>query len=183
MNLPAVSIAVTIVLGLAGYLATYLNNLAMARRKERLELVSKRINEFYGPLYLSSKASAIAYQAFKLRLAGLPREAEAGAASDGDTPTMREWRLWVAEVLMPLNQEQERRILNSAHLILEQEVPDCLLKFLAHVAAWRAILKKWESGDFSEQFSVVAYPAELGDYAAVAFAKLKTEQLRLIGRG
>jgi phage gp29-like protein len=95
---------------------------------------------------------------------------------------MREWRLWVAEVLMPMNLSQEKIILNSAHLIREQEVPECLLNFVAHIAAWKAVLKKWEVGDFSEQFSLVAYPTEVADYAASAYRELKAEQLRLIGR-
>lgn len=179
MNLTAVSIGVTLLLGFAGYAAAYLNNLALARRKERLELVTKQINEFYGPLYLSSKASAIAYQAFKLTLGITPTE---GFSANGDTPTMREWRLWVTEVLMPMNLQQEQIIIGNAHLIREQEVPECLLRFVAHIATWKAVLKKWERGDHSQQFAAVPYPADVADYAAAAYAALKAEQLRLIGR-
>ena len=180
MNLTYLSLLITVLLAFGGYLATYLNNLALARRRERLELVSKQLNEFYGPLYLSSKASGIAYQAFKKKLGLVAKEGFTPTAS-GDTPTMQEWRLWVVEVLMPMNVAQETIILRSAHLIREREVPECLLNFVAHIAAWKAVLKKWESGEYSEQFSVVPYPAEVAEYAAIAYRELKTEQLQLIG--
>ena len=180
MNIAYLSLSITIVLAFLGYLATYANNLALSRRKERLELVSKQLNEFYGPLYLASRASGIAYQAFKTKVGIVSKKSITPDAS-GDTPAMREWRLWVVEVLMPLNVSQETIILRSAHLIREQEVPECLLNFVAHIAAWKAVLKKWEAGEYSEQFSVVRYPADVADYSANAYRELKAEQLRLIG--
>lgn len=180
MNLAYLSLSVTVALALVGYLATYANNLVLARRRERLELISKQLNEFYGPLYLSSKASAIAFQAFKKKLGIVAKESFAPDAT-GDTPTLKEWRLWVTQVLMPMNLGQEVIILKSAHLIREQEVPECLLNFVAHIAAWKAVLGKWEAGEYAEQFSVVPYPAEVAEYASLAYRELKAEQLRLIG--
>ena len=181
MEIAYLSLSITVALAFVGYIATYANNLALARRRERLELVSKQLNEFYGPLYLSSKASAIAYHAFKKKLGFVAKDGFTPDAS-GDTPTMQEWRLWVTEVLMPMNLTQEAIILRSAHLIREQEVPECLLTFVAHIAAWKAILKKWQAGEYSDQFSVVPYPSEVAEYAALAYRELKTEQLQLIGR-
>ena len=52
----------------------------------------------------------------------------------------------------------------------------------SHIAAWKAVLKKWEAGEYSEQFSVVPYPPEVAEYAALAYRELKAEQLQLIGR-
>ncbi|WP_137937707.1 hypothetical protein [Chitinivorax sp. B] len=181
MNFALLSLAASVFLAFAGYLATYLNALALARRKERLELVSKQLNEFYGPLYLSCKASEIAYHAFQLKVRGVAA-AEQTMEMSMDTATMKEWRLWVTTVLMPMNQTLEAIVLRGAHLIQEAEVPPCLLRFIAHVAAWKAVLKKWEDSDFTEQFSVIAYPNELVVYAADRYAALKAEQLKLIGR-
>jgi hypothetical protein len=39
----------TIVLAFIGYLATFLSARMLARRKDELDLVNKRLNEFYGP--------------------------------------------------------------------------------------------------------------------------------------
>lgn len=82
---------------------------------------------------------------------------------------------------MPMNLVQEQIVLKSAHLIREPEVPDCLLQFSAHISAWKAVLKKWEGGDYSEQFSLIPYPQSVVDYVSTAFRDLKAEQLRLMG--
>ena len=49
-------------LAFAGYLVTFLSTRMMARRADRLRLVNKRLNEFYGPLYVASQAGNIAYR-------------------------------------------------------------------------------------------------------------------------
>lgn len=182
MDIAYISLATTVALALVGYLAAYANSLLLARRRERLELVSRQINEFYGPLYLSTQASAIAYAAMREKLAATHRPGYSISAADGDTPAMREWRLWVTEVLMPMNAIQEKLVLHSAHLIREQEVPACLLQLVAHIAAWKAVIKKWDEGNLAEQFALIPYPTQVSDYAAQAFRALKTEQLALIGK-
>ncbi|MGW8394597.1 hypothetical protein [Pseudoduganella sp. HUAS MS19] len=182
MEIAYISLATTVAVAFVGYLATYTNNLLLARRRERLDLVSRQLNEFYGPLYLSTRASAIAYSAMTAKLGATFRQGFPLSSTDGDTPAMREWRLWVLEVLMPMNATQEKLILNSAHLIREHEVPDCLLQLIAHIAAWKAVIKKWNEGNIAEQFALIPYPAKVSEYAAEAFRSLKAEQLALIGK-
>ena len=63
MSTQIVSLVITVILALTGYIATYANNLRLARRKERLDLINKRIDEFYGPLYVASQAGYIAWRA------------------------------------------------------------------------------------------------------------------------
>jgi hypothetical protein len=53
----------TIILAFAGYLMTFLSARMLARRRDKLRLVNKRLNEFYGPLYVASEAGNIAYRA------------------------------------------------------------------------------------------------------------------------
>src|SRR5260370_42523852 len=60
-NLPVVSVVITVSLAFLGYLATYLNARMLARKKDRLELVNKRLNEFYGPLFVATQAGQIAF--------------------------------------------------------------------------------------------------------------------------
>ena len=52
----------TIILAFAGYLVTFLSARMLARRRDKLRLVNKRLNEFYGPLYVASEAGNIAYR-------------------------------------------------------------------------------------------------------------------------
>lgn len=57
-----VSLIVTVLLAFVGYLVTYLYSLKLSKRKEQLELIDKRIKDFYGPLYISTQASRISYK-------------------------------------------------------------------------------------------------------------------------
>ena len=70
MDLPTYSVPtvlqnaamLTIILAFAGYVMTFLSARMLARRRDRLRLVNKRLNEFYGPLYVASQAGHIAYR-------------------------------------------------------------------------------------------------------------------------
>lgn len=179
MSNEMLSLVITVTLAFAGYFATYLNNLRLSKRAEQLDLINKRIKEFYGPLYVASEAGRIAYETL---LAKLGKE----AVFDPDFPPteeeLKEWRIWSKKVFFPINEFQEKLILEKAYLIREEEVPECLLHFVAHVSAYKAILEKWESGDFSENAPALDFPVELAEYAANSYRELKAEQLKLIGK-
>ncbi len=93
-----------------------------------------------------------------------------------------EWRIWVENIFMPLNERILNLIINNTHLIGEAEVPFCLLSFIAHISGNKAIIKKWESGDFSEAIFPFQYPRDLKDYAESSYLELKKVQLRLLGK-
>jgi hypothetical protein len=179
LYLPTISLLVTALLAFTGWLVTYWNARELARRKERLDLSNKRLNEFYGPLYVATSAGAIAYRALLNKL---------GHTDDifgkGKQPTeqeMIEWFAWMKHVFMPLNEICEKVIIHNAYLVREQEMPECLLAFVTHVVGYRAVLAKWEKGDLSEPYSLTAFPARLDQYAAHSYAQLKTDQAELIG--
>src|SRR3984957_7366238 len=75
MDLPSYSVPtvlqnaaiLTILLAFAGYLMTFLSARMLARRRDKLKLVNKRLNEFYGPLYVASEAGNIAYRSLLKR--------------------------------------------------------------------------------------------------------------------
>jgi len=177
-NLAAITVVVTVTLAFLGYIATYLNARVLAKKKDRLELVTQRLNEFYGPLYVATRASKTAYETL-LRKHGkkhtiFERDREPSAA------LLEEWILWMTTVFMPLNEVIERIIIEKAHLIIEERMPDCLLMFVTHVVSHRAILARWGRGDFSERQPLMAFPVALNDYAARSYATLKHEQVRLL---
>lgn len=179
MTEQSITILVGIALALCGYFATYLNNLVAERRREKLSLINKQITSFYGPLYVISVVGRTAYEALIEKL---------GRHHDPDLQTrladneFSEWRLWIMHVFMPMNLWCERILLENAHLLREREMPRCILQFITHVSAYKAVVKKWESGDFAERFSLVDFPEDLGNYATIAYQELKAEQLRLVGK-
>jgi hypothetical protein len=178
MDLQVVSLIVTILLALFGYLITHLLQLQQTKRKEQLELINKRLDEFYGPLFIASQASGIALGSFfdNATLQSSVRDKNA-TVRDQDS----EWRTWVKNVFMPLNEICEKVIIEKAYLIRETETPACLLQLVAHVSAYKALLKKWEQGDYSEKFALISFPDDLNEYASTSYKELKAEQSRLIG--
>jgi hypothetical protein len=172
---------VTICLALLGYFATYFNNLRLARRADKLKFVTTQIDELYGPLYVVTQSGQILFSALHakgLRVGRIVIDQDAPDTSD----QISDWRIWIEEVFQPLNEQLEQIIINKAHLIIEEEMPQCLKRFLAHTAGYKAVIKKWQLGDFTESASVISYPVEIEDYAEKSYLMLKEKQKKLIGR-
>jgi hypothetical protein len=165
--------ALTILLALLGYLATAWSARMLARRKDKLEQVNRRLNEFYGPLYVASQAGNIAYRSL-LKKQG---KTQSFPILDGE---MKEWMLWMTTIFMPLNDVREKIIIEKASLIIEEQMPKCLLDFVTHVVGYKAVVAKWAEGDFSERRSTIGWPPEFDIYVERSYAALKAQQTRLL---
>ena len=93
---------------------------------------------------------------------------------------MKEWTLWMTTIFMPLNDIRERVIIEKAHLIVEERMPQCLLDFVTHVVGYKAVLARWTEGDYSERRSTIGWPPEFDIYVRRSYAALKAEQTRLM---
>jgi len=167
------TVILTVVLAFAGYLTTFMSARILARRKDKLELVNKRLNEFYGPLYVASQAGNIAYRSL------LKKQGKSQSFPILDSE-MKEWMLWMTTIFMPLNDVREKIIIEKAYLIVEEQMPRCLLDFVTHVVGYKAVLAKWEEGDYSERRSTIGWPPEFDSYVARSYAALKAQQTRLL---
>jgi hypothetical protein len=163
----------TIILAFAGYLVTFLSARMLARRRDKLRLVNKRLNEFYGPLYVASEAGNIAYRSL------LDRQGKLKSEPILDTE-MKDWVLWMTTIFMPLNDIREKVIIEKAHLIIEEQMPQCLLDFVTHVVGYKAVLAKWAEGDYVERRSTIGWPPEFDIYVKRSYAALKGEQTNLL---
>ena len=65
MNIDIASLIATIILAFIGYLVTYLNNLKLSQRTERLERINRQLGELYGPLFALTQSSDRAWKAFR----------------------------------------------------------------------------------------------------------------------
>ena len=179
MNFSAYSLIVTFAIALTGYFFTYWNNLRLARHQAHLHLVTQRLDEFYGPLFILTRTMTTAYRA---QLSKLGRSQ---VYEEGRTLTTAEWEdnyAWVVAVYGPLEDQLSDLIIHKAHLLREQTIPDSLLTLVAHVSVTKALLYKWKKGDHSELFPAIDFPyAEMSTYAEASYAELKAEQLRLLG--
>ena len=116
----------TVVVALTGYFITFLSAHMLARRRDKLKLVNKRLNEFYGPLYVASEAGNIAYRS----LLAKQGKAQSEPIRDED---LKEWVLWMRTIFIPLIQVREKIIIEKAHLIVEEMMPQCVLDFVTVV--------------------------------------------------
>jgi len=163
----------TVVLAFLGYFATFLSARMLARRKDKLELVNRRLNEFYGPLYVASQAGNIAYRSL------LKKQGKSQSFPILDSE-MKEWVLWMTTIFMPLNDVREKIIIEKAYLIVEEQMPHCLLDFVTHVVGYKAVLAKWADGDYSERRSTIGWPPEFDIYVERSYAALKAQQTYLL---
>lgn len=165
--------ALTVMLAFAGYLVTFLSSRMMARRADMLKLVNMRLNEFYGPLYVASQAGNIAYRSL------LKKQGKTQSFPILDEE-LEEWVLWMQTIFMPLNDIRERIIIEKAYLIIEEEMPRCLLDFVTHVVGYKAIMARWAEGDYSDRRSTIGWPPEFDGYVERSYKALKAQQMELI---
>jgi hypothetical protein len=170
--------SITIALAATGYVATYLNSVRLENRKSRLKYISDQIQYLYGPLFSLTQASGRAWVSFRSRCR--PGKAFFGQGSPPTEGELKEWRLWMSEVFMPLNLQMEKVIIENAHLIEGAGMPKSFQELLAHVEVYRAVLKKWELNDVSEHASYLNFPADLSSYVGTVFAALLERQTRII---
>jgi hypothetical protein len=165
--------ALAVLLAFVGYLATAWSAKILARRKDKLELVNRRLNEFYGPLYVASQAGNIAYRSL------LKKQGKTQSFPILDSE-MKEWTLWMTTIFMPLNDVREKIIIEKAYLIVEEQMPHCLLDFVTHVVGYKAVLAKWAEKDYSERRSTIGWPPEFDAYVERSYAALKAQQTHLL---
>jgi hypothetical protein len=87
----------------------------------------------------------------------------------------------MTEVFMPFNRRMELAILENADLFEGGSFPEPFITLLAHIAAYKEVLKRWENEDFSVSLSVLDYPRDAATYVSNTFEELKLRQGRLLG--
>jgi hypothetical protein len=178
-----ITTTVTVSLAFVGYVMTYMNTLRLAQRAERLARVNRQLGEFYGPMLAMSHATHQAWDAFRLKY----RPGVGSFWNPKNPPTEEEakvYRIWMSTVFIPINVRAYELILSKADLLIESQMHESLLQFCVHVASYQAMLKRWESNDFTENKSLVRHPREqLEAYLRDSFRALKKEQAELLAKG
>jgi len=162
-----------------GWLVTRHNALQFSKRKERLELINKRLNDFYGPLYVATRAGRASYERMVAQL-GINEAAFFGNSALSEA-NLREFHHWMKNVLVPLNDVIEKAVLENAYLIIEEQMPQPITDYMEHVSTVRVTVAHWDSGNFSQKSLPMRYPEELDEYIKRAYSRLKSEQLKLLG--
>jgi hypothetical protein len=175
----ALALGIPAAVAVVGLFITYVNNLRLARRTDRLDRISRQLSEMYGPLLSLSSASGAAWREFRRKW-----RPYVGAYWGEPEPTEAErvaWRTWMCSVFLPLNRRMRDIVVEGSDLIEESSMPECLIELCGHVATYEAVVAQWQDGDYSQHTTETNFPTEeLREYATTSFARLKTEQGRLL---
>lgn len=162
-----------------GYLAKYLNDIRIAKRKDRLDRVNRQLKEFYGPLLSLTASSNATWTEFRKKY----RNHLKSYFDKNDPPTEKDleiWRTWIITVFQPLNKDMYDLILANGDLIIENNFPKPLSDLCAHYESYKPIIVQWNGSNFKEHLSLLNYPLDIIEYAEKSYNKLKKEQNRLI---
>jgi hypothetical protein len=178
-----ITLAVSIILAGAGYLATYVINLRLARRKDRLDRINRQLSDFYGPLHALIEASNRAWAELLIKIGNPISERMTFSAE-----TITTWRLWMNHVFMPLNRQMMTIVVQHADLIVDGDFPKCLEDLCAHIVCYEPVIERWKQADFDslevqDNASVIDFPhAQLKSYVESCYSSLKREQADLLLR-
>jgi hypothetical protein len=177
-NKLVITTLVTIVLAFLGYLIKYINDLTLARRKDKLDRINKQLGDFYGPLYSLLKSNQQAWRSFR------QKHKPSGSYFDQKNPPTEEqviaWRHYMKNVFMPANEKVYDIIVTKSDLLIEDDMPQCLLNLISHIVVYRAVIKNWDLGNTEENTSIINFPDDAREYVYKAFEQLKKEQFRLL---
>jgi hypothetical protein len=176
-----ITVVATILVAIGGSTAAYLNSLRIASRKDQLDHVDRQLRKLYGPLFALNHVSNIAWRAFRQKYR--PGAESYWRTDPGPTPEDEAaWRLWMSTVFMPLLLRMEEVILEHSDLIEEQDMPRCFIDLISHISAYKPVMQKWASGDYSEHVSVIRFPgAAMTAYLEPQYRILKMRQTELRG--
>jgi hypothetical protein len=175
----AIAASAAVCVAVLGALLSFIHSRQLQRRQARLERLNAQLRDFYGPLYAIFQANRIAH----LRFVDTLRPGSSALFAPDVRPLndeeLRLWRLWAESAHRHRSTPAYEVIISSAHLLIEDEMPECLLKFCAHKAGYDVLIERWKQGDYREHLSVVRHPGdELLDYLQQSFTTLKREQAR-----
>ena len=174
-----IAASAAICVAVLGALLTYIYNRRLQRRQARLARLDAQLEEFYGPLYAMFQARHKAHLRFVDVLRPGHSSLFAPEAEPLNDQELRLWRLWVETSHRHQSSPAYDVIITRAHLLIEDEVPECLLEFCAHKAGYDVLIERWKQGDFAEHLSVVRHPGDvLHSYLQQSFTRLKHEQAR-----
>lgn len=184
MSTTTITVLVGIFLALAGYLATYVSNRLLAQRQAQLERINSQLNSLYGPLLADQALSKAAWKAYEEMAEG--KWWDEGRPPDDEQSA--QWQALMAKVFQPTNRRMVECVKANAALLVEDDMPECLINLAAHSAAYDILTVRWARPQFvaTRREDLVVprkFPGEeLEKYVRGSFTKLKHDQLELLGK-
>jgi len=165
---------------------TYLATKRHATRANRFAYSSRQLSELYGPLHALERASYSYYKELERMYGeGQGRQflvSDLTGSPSGDL--LNVWKYSVRHVFMPINRRIFDLIITKTDLLEDDEMPQCLVNFCAHVTGYEVTLARWDDGDFSVLVSVVQHPSEeFARYLQSTYSSLKKRHAKELQQG
>eukprot|EP00877_Chromochloris_zofingiensis_P001300 jgi/Chrzof1/11170/Cz05g26150.t1 len=166
----------------AGFLFSYYNSKVQEERKARIERVCTQLKDFYGPLLACVTATKSSYDAMVQQHSpdGTILGFQRAVMMNPHGAEGRAYRLWMTEVLQPLNERAATIIFDHIDLLESSTIIPELLQLVAHMATSRVMLQRWKDGEFDTK-SVISYPDKLLGFIQDEFDRVKRKQADLLG--
>ncbi|MGX7826028.1 hypothetical protein ACTG9Q_13130 [Actinokineospora sp. 24-640] len=149
---------------------------ADVRLREHLAVVDRQIRLLYEPLVCVIEDGEAAWGEFR-SLVRPGRDYLFSLPLIADERKL--WKEWMTAVFMPGNRRAYELIVSRPMLVADDEVPDVLGDFCAHVARYEVILGGWARGDDRTLHASSPYPKRIRDYANARLAELRTQRRHL----
>ncbi|YCK35259.1 hypothetical protein ACNF49_14590 [Actinomadura sp. ATCC 39365] len=182
MNTALITAAASILAVGIGFMLTHWSAVRNGRHRDQLARVQTQLSQLYGPMYAMTQSNGIAYRAMRDRYdpEGLFDQRTSESIKRIDANQREIYRLWMTSVLQPTSRKVCDLLLTHAHLLLDETMPECAMKYFTHVRGYEVVLARWEAGEHAELFSLIPYPQEFTDYIAESFEKLQVRQSQLL---
>ncbi|MEV1246765.1 hypothetical protein [Nonomuraea sp. NPDC049750] len=182
MNTALITATASILAVGIGFLLTHWSTARNNRHRDQLARVQTQLSQLYGPMYAMTQSNGIAYRAMRDRYdpEGLFDQRTPESMEQIDKNQREIYRLWMTSVLQPTSRKVCDLLLAHAHLLLDEAMPECAMKYFTHVRGYEVVLAQWEAGEYAELFSLVPYPQEFTDYVAESFKTLQAQQSQLL---
>lgn len=192
LNIDQLTLVVTAALAFLGWGLTYVLNVRRDTLKHQIEFTNRQLKYLYGPLYLRLKASDRTWELFWAKYQ--PKHGQGRYFSGPTTESEKQvWRNWMRNVFEPMNARTEEVLTNNIDLLSHQEksnepnpsgeLPSGMVNALAHIASYKAVLSKWDAGDFTEHVALNDWPGkELLEIVESDFQSLREKQQKLLQR-
>jgi hypothetical protein len=169
-----VGMSIAVLSAVFGYFVSYFDGI----RKDRIAFTNEQIEKLYGPLHGLAEANDATWTQF----------VASGRAPDWNNPSKEEitsWRVWMQNVLQPMNVQIEQIMVANPRLILGDKFPSVFQEIIAHTEAYKALISTWKQDDIADintytsksaNTVALAYPANLDRCVGPIFTALKKRQ-------
>ena len=176
----AITATTTLLVAGLGFLFTYFHSRRLQERNDRLTRINRQLGELYGPAFALTDSTRISFEAFRSKYGDIREQKEQQEMLSAEQVSA--WKCWMTTIFQPANKRVFELIMTKGDLLLDEEMPECISQFCAHVTSYDVILEGWKSGS-PDIFAVVDYPPNFTDYVRLSYRTLKRRQSTLLADG